>query len=308
LRTDAWDFGLISPGTELRHRYTIRNDSASIWTIKHVTPSCSCTVGQVTARAVKPGQTTSLEVAYRAGKQDGPVYEAVMVEFAEPAAPYFNLVMRGEIRGLLSPSPSRVDFGRVSASARSSRSIQLRNFSDQDLTITKIQAPDWLRVELEPAQSSEASKRPHQTWKITAHADVNKFRAGAEAPILVVHTNAMKIEPVMISVNLEIRAPLEVAPNGLDFRIVPAGTARQQALMLDISPELGDLSEKDLVLTHNLGPELQMQVFKMAGNRFRLIGVFLPKRSIGVRQGELEITLRGKTVPALRVPLSAVVP
>jgi hypothetical protein len=308
LRTDAWDFGLISPGTELHHRYTIRNDSTLTWTTKHVTPSCSCTVGEFTARMVKPGQATSLEVAYRAGKQDGSVYEAVMVEFAEPAAPFFNLVMRGEIRSHVSPSPSRVDFGRVSAGARLSRSIQLRNYSDQDVTITKIQAPDWLHVEFEPAQSSEASKRPRQTWKITIHADVSMFRTGPEAVTLVVHTNAANIAPVVIPVNLEIRAPLEVAPSGLDFRIVPAGTARQQALLLDISPEFGELSEKDLVLTHNLGPELKMQVFKMTGNRFRLIGVFLPKGSTGVRQGELEITVRGKMVPALRVPISAVVP
>ena len=253
LRTDAWDFGVIAPGTELHHRYTIRNGSTSTWTIKHVTPSCSCTVGEFTARAVKPGQATSLEVTYRAGKQDGTVYEAVLVEFVEPAAPLVNLVLRGEIRGLLSPSPSRVDFGRVSASARLNRSIELRNFSDQDVAITKIQAPDWLHVELEPAQSSKGSNRPRQTWKITIHADVSKFRAGAEATMVAVHSTGAKIDPVLIPVNLELRAPLEVAPHGLDFRIVPAGTTRQQALLLDVSPEVGNLSEKDLVLTHNLG-------------------------------------------------------
>jgi hypothetical protein len=309
LRTDTWDFGVISPGTELRHRYTIRNDSPLTWTIKHVTPSCSCTLGEFTARAVKPGQATSLEVAYRAGKHDGAVYEGIMVEFAESAAPFFNLVLRGEIRGLLSPSPSRVDFGRVSAGARVSRAIRLRNYSDQDVTITRVQAPDWLRAELDPTQSSEESTRPRQLWKITVHADATKFRAGPEAAMLVVHTSAPKMDPVVIPVNLEIRAPLEVVPAGLDFRIVPAGTTRQQALMLDLSLYLGDVSEKDLLLTHPLGQELKIQVVKMAErNRFRLIGSFSPKPPSGARHGELEINVRGKTVPALRVAISAVVP
>jgi hypothetical protein len=309
LRSDVWDFGLIAPGTELHHRYTIRNESTSTWTIKQVTPSCSCTVGEFTARAVKPDQETSLDVTYRAGKRDGPIYEAIMVEFAEPAAPFFNLVLRGEIRSLLSPSPSRVDFGRVTTGARLSRSLALRNYSAPDVAITKIEAPDWLHVVWEPTQKFEGSNRPHQTWKITIHADASKFRSGREPATLTVHTTAAKMDTVVIPVNLEIRAPLEVAPRGLDFRIVPVGTVRQQALMLDVSPELGELSEKDLVLTHNLGPELQLQVFKMTErNRFRLIGVFLPKQSKGMRQGELEIRVRDKAISALRVPISARVP
>src|SRR5437763_1264973 len=31
LRTDLWDFGVVSPGSELHHRYTITNDSTTTW-------------------------------------------------------------------------------------------------------------------------------------------------------------------------------------------------------------------------------------------------------------------------------------
>jgi hypothetical protein len=311
LRTEAWDFGVISPGTELRHSYTIRNDGVSTWTIKHVIPSCSCTLGEFTSRTVKPTESASLEIVFRAGKGDGLVYQAIMVEFAESDAPFFNLAMRGEIRGLLSPSPPIVDFGRVDADTRPSRTIELRNYSDQDLKITSVQSPDWLLVEHQPGEKAGPGEPARQTWRIIIRADVSKYRDGPEPSTLVIHTNATQIEPVVVPVNLRIRRPLEAAPYGFDFRIVPVGKTGQQALMLDVSLQFGALTEKDLVVTHNLGDELQIQVFKMADanrqNRFRLVGVFQPKESKGPIRGEMEIKVQGKTAASLRLPISALV-
>lgn len=307
LRVETWDFGVISPGTELRHRYTIRNSSATSWTIKEVTPSCSCTCGEFTSRTIKPAESTSVEVVFRAGNRDAEVYQAIMIEFAQTGAPYFQLAMKGEIRGFLSPSPPNVDFGRAWARMKLSRSIQLRNYSDQDVTITKIEAPDWLHTDARPAKRVEPGSRPRQSWKITIDADVSKFKA-AEGATLVIHTNTAKIGPVVIPVHLEMRPPFEVVPQSLDFRTVPAGGAGQQALMLDVARELGDLSEQDLVLTHNLGEELEIQLFKMGSqNRFRLMSIFRPKRSTGAVQGELEIKPRAKNAPSVRVPISAFV-
>jgi hypothetical protein len=307
LRIETWDFGIIPPRSELRHRYTIKNGSAATWTIKHVTPSCTCTCGEFTSRTIKPSESASLEVVYRAGDRDGDVYQAIMVEFAETNAPFFQLALRGEIRGLLSPSPPSVDFGRVWAAKHLSRSIHLRNFGEQDVTITRIDTPPWLQAQAQPVDSGQAGSQPRQTWEITANADVSKFKA-ADVSALVVHTNASKIGPVVIPVHLEMRLPLEVVPNGLDFRIVPMGGSSQRTLMLDVSPELGDASEKDLVLTHNLGEELEIQVSKTATqSRFRLVGVLRPRRSTGAVHGELEIKVREKTAPAVRVPVSAFV-
>ena len=89
---------------------------------------------------------------------------------------------------------------------------------------------------------------------------------------------------------------------------MPVGQTRQQALLLDVSPEFGDLTEKDLVLTHTLGEELHIQISKMgAQNRFRLVGILQPKRSRGPVQGELGITVREKAIPPVRIPISAIV-
>jgi hypothetical protein len=65
------------------------------------------------------------------------------------------------------------------------------------------------------------------------------------------------------------------------------------------------------VVTHNLGDELQVQVFNMAApnrqNRFQLVGVFQPKKSQGPIRGEMEIKVPGKTGTSLRLPIAAFV-
>jgi hypothetical protein len=306
LQIVTWDLGIVAPRTESRHTYTIQNASPATWTVKNITPSCSCTCGEFTRRVIKPSETASVDVVFRAGDRDGDVYQAIMVEFAETVAPAIQLAMKGEIRSLLSPSPSFVDFGRVSTKLLN-RSILLRNFSDQDVVITKIDGPDWLQTEAQPVERAQSATAPRQTWRIDVRADLGKFKA-TEAAALVVHTNAARIDPIVIPVRVERRPPLEVIPNRLEYGDVPVTRTRQQALLLDVAADVGDLSEKDIVLTHNLGDELQFQVVKISSqNRFRLLGIFRPQRSTGAVQGELEIKVRGKTVPPLQVPISAIV-
>src|SRR5262249_1818152 len=112
VQTILWDFGVSAPDTEMRHRFSITNPSTTTWTVKFVTKSCACTVGEVSARRVKPSETTSLEVVYRASKTEGSINQAVIVEFQEENTPLFYLVIKGEVRNPLSALPARVEFGR----------------------------------------------------------------------------------------------------------------------------------------------------------------------------------------------------
>ncbi|HLJ91938.1 MAG TPA: DUF1573 domain-containing protein [Gemmataceae bacterium] len=308
LRIETWEFGVIAPKTELRHRYTIHNNSNITWTIKQVTPSCSCTCGEFSQRTIKPSESTSVEVVFRTGDRDGTVYQAVMIEFAQTAAPFFQLAMKGEIRSLLSPSPSRVDFGRVWASKNLRQSIQLRNYSEQDIQIGRIDAPDWLQAEAQPGDRPSSGNPPRQIWNITVQADLSRFPTVADEPKLVIHTNAATLDPVVIPVHVELRPALEIVPNAIDFHVLATGISSQQALVLDISPEGGELSEKDLVLTHSLGEEMKIHVLKIGlQNRFRLTATYRPKQSKGAVRGELQIKVRDKDTPPARVPISALV-
>src|SRR5262249_11096992 len=53
-RQVVWDFGVVPPGKEIRHHFTIRNDGTRVWTIKRVSKSCACTYGEFTTKDIKP--------------------------------------------------------------------------------------------------------------------------------------------------------------------------------------------------------------------------------------------------------------
>lgn len=108
LRTIKWDFPPSLPGKELTHRFEIANDTEKPWTLKHIAPGCTCTVGTLSSKTVPPGETASLKVAYRTPLKDGKASEHIMIEFAEPTSPVVQLTIEGEVRG---PRPSADDSG-----------------------------------------------------------------------------------------------------------------------------------------------------------------------------------------------------
>src|SRR5262249_66411 len=105
LKTIVWEFGVLAPGKEARHRFTIPNPSTMTWTVKNGSKARACTVGELSSREVKPGASTTLEVVLRAPAREGSVHQSFMVEFAEPQAPLFNLAIEGEARNPVSAIP-----------------------------------------------------------------------------------------------------------------------------------------------------------------------------------------------------------
>ncbi|HEY7157893.1 MAG TPA: DUF1573 domain-containing protein [Gemmataceae bacterium] len=104
LRTIKWDFPPSLPGQELTHRFEIANDTENPWTLKHIAPGCTCTVGTLSSKTVPPGETASLKVVYRTPLRDGKTSEHIMIEFAEPAGPVVQLTIEGEVRGQQPPA------------------------------------------------------------------------------------------------------------------------------------------------------------------------------------------------------------
>jgi hypothetical protein len=305
LRTVTWDFGVATPGAELKHRFSITNRTTIVWTVKFVSRTCACTVGEPSARRLKPSESTSLEVALRAPRDEGRVYQSLMVEFQEAGAPLVCLVIKGELRGLLSATPATVDLGRASPGKPLTQSLELGNFGDEDVTVTRVQAPSWLQVEASPPESKGPKGRPRQVWKLVVRAETGKLAPGAVTAELVVHTSSGAIGPARVPVRLHVKGPLDAVPASLAFGSVKVGQAVRRAVMIEVSPELGELSEKDLVVKQTLGEELDVQISRTGtANRFLLAGHYRPTEAHGKVAGELTVRVRDKMTAPLRLPVS----
>jgi hypothetical protein len=303
LRMDKWDFGTALPAKEMRHRFKITNSSDQPWTLKQITSTCTCTVGQLPSKTIKPGETAWLEVTYRTPLRDGKVSGHVMVDFVAPAGPVFQLTIEGEVRSLLLAEPPSLDFDYSPTDTPANRTITLRSRSDRRVAITRVDTPEWLQAQWRPLDSSAKDDRPPQVWKLVVTANPGKLRSAPEPATLVVHTDTAQVGPAYITVRL--KAPLEVAPAVLAFGNVKPGDTRLNRVLLRTTPDLGDLSDKDLVLTHNLGDELDVEVHKeKAAHLFVLFVRFQPKRARGKVEGEVEIKTRKGTVLPVRVKVS----
>ena len=301
----TWNFGMITPSTETKHRFSITNDGAIPWTIKTVSQTCTCALGEFTLKKIKPNQVTFLEVALRGTLKEGHVRQAITVEFAEPDAPLYQLRIRGDISQSLSALPESLNFGRLASGSKGNRSFEFRNNSDRDVSITRIEKPKWLTVASEPTPKTEKRNSARQTWTMKVEVDPDRFKPGLHGVKIIVHTDSEKWPPVTVPVTFRVNAPIEVIPGHLTFYPVDKGHATQKTVFVEVSSELKDLQEKDFVLTHTLGKELDVQITrKVSSNRFLLVGTYRPNRDPGVVKGALEIKPKGISVNPARVEIS----
>jgi hypothetical protein len=308
LKVVVWDFGILAPGKEARHRFTITNTSTTTWTVKNVTKTCACAVGELSSREVKPGATTSLDVVFRAPAKEGTVHQAIMVEFENPKDPLFNLAIRGEARNPVSAVPTIIDFGRVATGTRPTQIVELRNYTDHDLEIVKVEAPEGIRVAHERGESKETEHRPRQVWTLTIHLDPAKVKADPRTAALVVHTNAKTPGPVRIPVIYRGQALLAGNPVRLSFGIVELGQTAEKSILVEASPALGALTDKDLVVKHPWANDVEVTVARTASAQRFLVTLRWKPRGPARVAGNVEITVRDKTAPPVRVYVTGAVP
>jgi hypothetical protein len=300
-RTLTWHVGVVRPGAELRRRFVITNNSSFPWTVAGVRPSCSCTVGKFSPESVGPSESTAAEVVFRAGAGEGDVAQTLVVTFREPQAPEVWFVIAGQVREQVAVVPPVLELGTVAGDARLERTAEVRNYGDKDVTVTRVEAPAWLRAEVKPAGGSVDGAR--QTWKLAVEADLAKYRPGNEAPVLVLHTDSPRAGALRVPVYVQVKAALTAVPGFLAFDPVAPGQTARKLLLLEAAAELG---EDDLRVTHDLGDAVAVQVAKLdAPRRFKLTVQYQPKQAGGRLAGELVIQARGGSGPPVRVPVFA---
>jgi hypothetical protein len=296
-----WDFGTSPPGAEKKRSYEITNTAAETWTLKHLKATCSCASAELPAKTIPPGETARLEITYRAPHQDGKVSGTLMVEFAERTSPIIQMTIQGEVRALLAADPPSVVFDYAPPGTRPSHTVTLHNRSDRRVAITRVEAPAWLQTELRPRNGTDKEDRPKQEWELVVHADPEKLPPGSGSATLRVRTDSDEVGSVYIDVSF--KGPLEVSPERLAF---DTAESRKNGLKVAVrvAPALGELTDKDLVVTHDLGDELDVQVRKESPQLFVLVVRLQAKPALVPVAGELEIKLLKGTAPPVRVKVT----
>lgn len=298
-----WQFPPTLPGKTLKHRYAIANESEIPWTVRHVQPACNCTLGELSAQVVKPKETLFVDMAVRVATKAGKDGGSVLIEFNEREAPICRLMFSGEVRTPLSAVPFHVNFARPAFGERPRQVVELHNRGDRDVTIREVRAPEWVQAECLPLDPPAGKDGPRQVWQLVLRADPAKPPPGAILQEEIeVRTDSEELGSFFLLASLITRRPIEVTPAQVDFGPVAGGQTAERALVVEVSPDLGDLTEKDLRVTpEGLEDLVEVQVARDGANRFRVTARFRPKAKAGRVEGVLEIAAGMGKIPPVRV-------
>ncbi len=95
---DVWDFGTVSQGEEVSHKFQVFNTGEGALRIQQVRAMSPRTSATAASHIVESGQSTEVEVTLRPGQRRGRVVEAVFVHSNDPKEPRKRLMLRGTIK------------------------------------------------------------------------------------------------------------------------------------------------------------------------------------------------------------------
>ncbi|MDR1745677.1 MAG: DUF1573 domain-containing protein [Tannerella sp.] len=161
----TFDFGLIHEEDGLAtHVFVFKNTGTAPLLISHVQTSCGCTEPQWPKQPIEPGKEGQIAVTFDARNRPGPFKKNITVYTNEK-----TLRQRLTITGDVIPKPNALDLafrdtiGAVQMEAAKflfhtanlgdhlKQDIWIRNFSDEDLTLSVENAPEYLTIKA-PAQ------------------------------------------------------------------------------------------------------------------------------------------------------------
>jgi hypothetical protein len=94
--SDSYDFGEITQGDVVKHKFSFVNDGDHPLTLESVKPSCGCTATNYTKEAIAPGETGEIEAQFNsAGKMGRQMKYITIVYNGEPKIE--RIMFQGEI-------------------------------------------------------------------------------------------------------------------------------------------------------------------------------------------------------------------
>ncbi len=253
-----FNFGEQSNNQSIDHTFVIRNDGDSELRITNVRSSCGCTVGNITAREIPPGETSEITASYNLRGRRGRQRSVLTIESNDPEQRHLRLIMSGYAMEPLSVRPSSVVFGQVAQGHRSLRQVELTGTPEQafELANVQIDGNGFSVVEQEEIA-------PHQ-YRLTIET-LPEGETGHRRALLVVETTHPQVPRVQVPLHADWAGALSVAPNAITLM---AGTDRPVTRYIVIRPG----GVRDFEVTEVMTPSdaIQVNILSLPNNSYRI--------------------------------------
>jgi len=300
------DFGVVSPNSENRHTFSVRNTSKGTWTLKRIHVTCVCTVVDASESSIKGGEAEEFEVLQRVGDRNEDEVRSVLLEFNEDGAPKIQLVVRARVRKPLTVSETALAFGSMGRGGEAEKHFEIVNFSSlewQSLSVEPLAA--WLRVDRQALGArGDGEHSPLQQWRCTVRAATEELPFGRHQAVIRVHPGAGEIDVVEVPVSLVLSAPFHVVPSEMFFGTVVAGEESQAKIELLFLPGSPQFDSQTVVVAHDMKEGIELELSEVAERHWRLEAKLTPREE-GLLEGNISVSFGNEELPELNIPLLA---
>jgi len=148
LDSDRHDFGAVTQGAVVSHRFKAENRGDAPLTLVRLDSTCGCTTTVMGKLRLEPGEGTELEVRFSSAGLRGPVDKFVRLVTDDPARPVTILNFHADVVKDIVVSDQEVYFRDLVPRDRRKVSVKLESASGQPIQVTGVvlsEAP-WLGV------------------------------------------------------------------------------------------------------------------------------------------------------------------
>lgn len=131
----VFNFGDVTRGNRVQHTFILRNTGDAPLSIERVTPTCGCTVADLSSNVIAAGGQAEVKATLNL-LQEGPQNRTVLVQSNDPKRPNLKLSLVGSSSSRAISEPERVEFGGVQPDKSVSTVVDVRPTKELPFEIT----------------------------------------------------------------------------------------------------------------------------------------------------------------------------
>lgn len=302
------DFGLLRPNEEVTGTFELKNTADTVWTLKQIQNSCSCTTASISKKRLQPGETSEIAVVYHAGGSTQDAVKHLRVDFTEADAPVALLTIKAKIRKPLSASVADLQVRTSGDQQAGKGAFEVFNYTTAPWPTPRVTpSVDWLTAEVSKIDSEPGTVtngEPLEGWRVDVAADMQRREYGRHRGDLRVEAGDASENVITLPVTVDVVRPLNAVPESLFLGSVPAGKTVQKSVRLIATAGAKPIRLDNLQVSSESKLVSNLELEDVATRTFRLQAVFTPEKA-GLTEGTISIRLRGQTKDLVTIRFQA---
>jgi hypothetical protein len=220
-------FGRISPKMKVSTEFELRNTGQAVLELRDVRANCGCTVTQLEKRALKPGESTTLNVQYDPIKDRGVVHRGVSVFSNDSKQDRTDLELVAEVVPSVALSDHTFFFSGLLRSDVIERTVKCTSTNSRELHLKSVDCGTTAYLRAEAVQ-----RRDYIDIKVRLDASLLPANAANGQQVIVVRTDDADTPEVALEIYWATGNAVQADPIKLAFDPAPKGTVLRLPLTL----------------------------------------------------------------------------